>query len=336
MEKLIESALSFLEIMLLGAVAIGFISFYVIPFFHPIKKTLLTYYFDVNTFLFDDKKQETPAKRENEGSWFRDLRLLKVAIAFGAVYFAGAVANVVAYCFLEPAHSEVISTVQPRPNDPRKGVPDITNPSRRFLWLPLCPPMLFETEAEKERNSKAEKKHAEAIYLEMDWRNKNREGANLLLEPIIKRLRLLRGTVLFAALFGGVAIAKLFVGVLIWIFLVIWSRGKEPTQNWRTRAVNWVYENFIDHNRRFLEQDRISQGDAAKMGNSPGKSRHDFRAMRKISCKRAIGPNFVILLISISVYVVAMFAWRAAEIDFHTTVIAGQATALKAEPEPKK
>jgi hypothetical protein len=338
MEKLIEAVVSFLEIMVLGAIALIFLG-YVIAFFHPIKQKLWEYVTELRKFLSENKaetKAENVPQGQSEGRHhLLTLReVLKGLIVLGLVYYAGVFSNVVAYWRLESAHAVVISLVQPSKADPRPGMPSVADSGSGFLWLPF---RLLRSDDEE-----AEKKHAEALYLEMEWRNTNREAANELLDPIIKRLRLLRGTVLFAVMFGIAALIKVVFDFGIWLWLGIiwiWVRLRQrPAISCVRRActafANWSYAGFVDHDRRWLKGAREKdpqETDPNRKHDQPGESAPDFAKMLYFTFARAILPNILILVMSISIYIIGMFAWKCAEIDFHSTVLAGQATAVKVD-----
>jgi len=235
---------------------------------------------------------------------------------------------VVAYWFLEPAHAELIAHVKRSSEEGAfKGKPLDENFGTRFLWVPFQGRFaeILDTEQDRAQVSAIEERHSEAIFQEMAFRNRNREAASELLDPIIKRLRLLRGTALFAFLFAAVAFIKMCVYTLVWSSL--WFRGR----CWG-RCVERRYARLVDHDRKLLKQARLY----FRLGKEKKPRDRKRRVMRWITCREALRPNLFICLIAMVIYVVAMVGWRSAEIDFHTTVLAGKATVIEPHPSETK
>jgi hypothetical protein len=86
MEKLIETIVSLLEIMVLGTIAIGILG-YLAALFNSTRKMLRAYLNVLSKILLDRNFQ-------NYSEW------IKIGLALGFVYFAGILANSAAYWVL--------------------------------------------------------------------------------------------------------------------------------------------------------------------------------------------------------------------------------------------
>ena len=369
MEKFIETIASYLEIMVLGAVGIAFLG-YTLAIFHPFRQTVADYFTRLAKLYFSATSNEAkptspePPSKPPDGTPKQDgierklTEALTIGIQLGIIYYAGVLANAAAYWALHPAHINIIAHVklkQPNLADPRTGVPDVDESGCDFLVLPFC---------RQEKPQGAEKQHEDSLYRDVAWRNANPDAAGRVLDPINKFLRLLRGTALFAMCFGIAALLKILGSTIVLGLTIVASvfdacrrrfcpSSPSPSQDsasgsrsspapqqdskshsWIARRIIWLYVNFVDDRRWAAERKERIALDNRRDDVRP--FFYDFKRMSKLTFFSVMCPNLCILFLALVIYVVAMFSWKTAEVEYHSMVLAGQATAAKVEPEAKK
>lgn len=306
--------------MVLGAISLLFLG-YAIAIYHPIRNTLTDYAKSIWNLLCGGHPESKDHKLTET---------LKFGLVLGVIYFAGVLVNSCAYCLLEDAHADIISHVKPSEPDGKLAV--VSDSQWSFIWMPI--PIARNWYGEMPNTSEAEKVHADSLYREMAWRNNDRETANETLDPIRKFIRLLRGTVLLAMCFALVAIIKVFceffIWVVIWIVSKTFSAKSDPDPEWRrVRLINRIYANFVDYDWRWLKETRKGYQKATSwttLQAKKGANADDFKSIERLTMTKAVLPNILICSISLLIYVVAVWSWRSAEIEYHSMVISGYAS----------
>lgn len=187
MGDFIDSLVRVFEILAQGALAVAVVG-YLLIWVHPIKRAVTDHLRSAHTFVLS--------------GWAEPLAKTAAAVVvIAGVYFLGVITNVVGYWLLDPAHEAIIANTASI-----IAQPDTTAPmsSWEVLYLPFS------------RNAKSEHKAQYLHYLseEASWRNTNLEGMKHALDPLLKQIRILRGTVVCALLFAILA------GVRVLYFLI--------------------------------------------------------------------------------------------------------------------
>lgn len=306
MEKLIETIVSVLEIMVLGIIAVGVLGYF-LALFNPARKVLADYVNELSRILGDGNFQDY-------SEW------IKIGLALGFIYYMGILANGAAYWVLSPVHDRIISDVSAQGKD---------MPRFRDLWLlPLS------------AHSKDEHIDAYLAYLgkEVSWQNRDLEAAKHALDPMHRDIRIYRGTVFFALSLVLIALLKLacalvfLAGDLLPMCVHFWE--------WYRKRLTSLYGLIIDDNLHYLDQARKNA--ATKAGQTmvppaPDPSGadftyEDFRRMSRIGLRKVCLPNLIICSIAFIVYFMAMCSWRSVETEYHLIVQEGEKTARKEKP----
>ena len=203
----------------------------------------------------------------------------------------------------------------------------------KFLLLPLT----------RDEQPDEERIHEDSLYRDIAWRNANPDAAGRVLDPLNKFIRLLRGTVLFAMCFCCVALFKTIGHSFFAIVLCLIPKHLRPHTvpairvRRHTRIAScciWVYENFLDAKRWANQRQRKSE--KIERLRKDRRFEDDFKRMRAFTCRSVMWPNLCICVVAFFIYVLAMFSWKTAEIEYHSMVLRDRRTAVKSEPESKK
>jgi hypothetical protein len=306
MEKLIETIVALLEIMVLGVLTVGVLG-YLIALVNPVGRTLIVYLNTLSKVLVDKHFN-------NFAEW------IKVGLVLMLIYYAGILTNGASYWILSPAHNKIISNV---------GAGEKDTLSSWELWLlPFA------------RHSQNEIVEAYRTYInqEVSWQNKNLEAAKHALDPMHRDVRLFRGTVFLALCLVLIALLKLVffsISMILDSLVILW------TNNWgHGRLAALFYRWIIDDNYNLLQQARVADASTDLMPppealdpTGRGFPPAEFRRMRLITFNRVFLPNLIICIISFVIYSSSIGAWNTVETEYHLIVQEGEKTAQKERHE---
>jgi hypothetical protein len=337
MDKLIGAIVSLIEIMLLGSIALLFCG-YAIATYHPIKNALIHYSKRLYNFVFRKKRRVDPKEGRvvledtrvvsKEGRESHELAFgAKVGIILGAIYFAGVLSNSAAYWLLHVPHNVIISQItEVESADGQERLPKVTGSSWRIL-IPIW--LLWQGD-----DTEAEIAHARSLYREMQWRNTNHTAAVGSLDVINKYIRLLRGTAIFGLAFSIVAMLKIGMSFRAARLCTSAVGGAEQER----QLANAIYVDWIDARRNSLAKERKRRDGTIEEATlrAPAAAPADFEAMNRIALANVLYPNVYVLVLSLTVYVVAICSWRTAELDYHSMIVAGEHSATKVSNRQSK
>jgi hypothetical protein len=306
MEKLIETIVSVLEIMVLGLIAVGVLG-YLLALFNPARKVLADYLNELSRIVVD-------------GAFHSYSEWIKIGLSLGFIYYMGILANGAAYWVLSPVHNRIISDISAK----GKAMP-------RFRDLCLLP-----------LSAHSEDEHIDAYltYLgkEVSWQNHDLEAAKHALDAMHRDIRIYRGTVFLALCLVLIALLKLacalvfLAGNILPMCVNFWQ--------WYRKGLTSLYGLIIDDDLHFLNQARKDAAASAKPTvaaqpldpSGAALKPEDFRHMGRIGLKKICLPNLIICSIAFTVYFLAMCSWKSVETEYHLIVQEGEKTARKEKP----
>jgi len=301
MDKLIEVTVSFLEIMVLGAltvIALGYLA----ALAPRVKNELAGYATRLTELLFETGKLgQANAQR------------VRIAVILGLVYYAGVLANATAYWVLQPAQLDVIWQVA-NANSGSQGRDPSATGLAGFAWLPLC----------RKVPEGGWQEYGEYLRREAAWGNLKLDASRNALDDIWKQVRLIRGTALFALCLALIALLKSVIAFPC-SFLG------------RCRWLYWCYREIVDTRserlRMYWKRDKggpepTEEQMVAKLRSADRK--YVGKAMVRVAALKMVIPNLLVVVLAGLLYVASMGCYRVMETEYYMLVWHGEKTAVQA------
>lgn len=269
MGDLVDSIVRIFEFMVQGSLTLIVIA-YVLVWIHPLKRALFTHWGIAKSFMLEHLVDRPVFPK------------IEAALFLGAIYFLGVITNVFGYWLLQPAHKAIIDAVENRNH--------IIDTEKLFV-LPL------EHGWRARDDTTGFAAYQNYLQDEVKWRNLKLDAMRHALDPLLKQLRIVRGTAVFALTMALLALVRVaYFAVLILIFPLF------PTLSHRL---------YLATVRPFDSKETIPEK----------KMRHETRVFAF--------THFIYFLAAVALYIAIMLAYKTAETEYHLLASSGAKHAIE-------
>lgn len=249
------------------------------------------------------------------------LRLLRVPVLIGTIYFLGILGNVISFGILREAHERIIHDVYVAADADASGhfssatavressLWELTGIACDTIYRGLLRPLGWAATHTDDADREC---YLRYMRDEMSWRNGNREAAAGSLENLLKQSRVARGTAVAMLLLAYAAALKLLI--LTTCLGVATSATRWPAVERRTA---WL-AHWLD--RRFIRKDERLTG-ASDKGLD-----HRPVADIAIDTRRLWWTNLVVFFGACIIVMLAVGGYKMVEREYHMEVLYGAST----------
>ena len=298
MDKLIESLFAYIEIVVMGALTLALVVF-LLAVYHPIKRRLLDYAQGLGK------------------SWLAGLTTLKLVewlklgFLIGSLYYAGVIATVASYWFLEPVRFAIQDQVFHGQESRCEGKTASDVMIADAVFKQLRSPIKHSTASEYESNRVYLKAEASVDAF-------GDKPIGDVLNADLKFVRLLRGTVWITFLGALISIMKLLAISCSFLWALLFHHGNESNDFYE----DWIDEDCAHMKSLTLEMNLASSSEKQR---TLEENLRDRSMRRKVARDNILIPHVMILAISSLTYLGALGCYRTAEFEYVALVCNGAA-----------